>query len=144
MSTEQNKQTIARIYAALENGDLSVYGENLHDDYVWRAAGHSSWSKRFEGRETVQRDLMRPLFALFATRYTARVISLIGEGDTVVAEVQGDVVTKSGERYDNQYCFIFRFRDGKIAEIIEYADTALEERVLGRYEDVVAAWRATA
>jgi ketosteroid isomerase-like protein len=37
------------------------------------------------------------------------------------------------------YCFVFRFKDGKIAEIVEYGDTDLEERVLGPYEEAVKA-----
>jgi ketosteroid isomerase-like protein len=49
---------------------------------------------------------------------------------------------KSGERYDNHYCFIFHFRDGKIAEVVEYCDTDLEERVLGNYDAVRAANQA--
>ena len=47
-----------------------------------------------------------------------------------MARCQGDVTLRTGERYDTQYCFWFRLRDGLIAEIIEYGDTALVERVL--------------
>ena len=138
MSAAENKEIIRRIYEALEQGDRSLFGDAVHSDYVWRLPGHSSWSKRFEGRAAVERDLLKPLFALFATTYTARAINLIAEGDYVVAEVRGDVMTKRGDRYNNEYCFIFRFRDGKIVEVIEYGDTDLEERVLGRHEDVLA------
>ena len=53
MGTVENKETIRRIYAALENGDRSVFGASVQPDYVWRLAGQSSWSKRFEGQEDV-------------------------------------------------------------------------------------------
>ncbi len=142
MSAQDNKDTIRRIYAALETGDQSVFGQSVHPDYVWRLPGHSDWSRRFEGQEAVRRDLLAPLFSLFANTYTARAINLIADGDQVVAEVRGKVLTKSGQRYDNEYCFIFRFRDGKIAEIVEYCDTDLEVRVLGPYDDAVAAYRS--
>lgn len=137
MGTAENKETIKRIYAALEHGDRSVFGASVHPDYVWRFPGHCSWSKRFSGQEEVRNRLLKPLFALFATEYTAKVINLVAEGDTVVAEVRGDVQTKAGKRYNNEYCFLFKFRGDKIAEIVEYCDTDLEERVLGRYEDAV-------
>ena len=137
MGTIENKETIRRIYAALENGDRSVFGASVHPDYVWRLPGHSSWSKCFTGQEDVRQRLLKPLFALFATEYRARAINLVAEGDHVVAGVRGDVETKSGQRYNNEYSFLFRFRDGKIAEIVEYCDTDLEERVLGSYEDAV-------
>lgn len=142
MSAERNKQVIERIYAAMAQGDRGVFAASVHPDYVWRFPGHCSWSRRFEGQEAIHRDLLRPLFALFATDYTARAINLVAERETVVAEVRGDVMLKSGERYDNHYCFIFHFRDGKIAEVVEYCDTDLEERVLGQYDTVLAAYRA--
>ena len=137
MRTAENKETIRRIYAALEHGDRSVFGASVHPDYIWRFPGHCSWSKRFSGQEEVRSRLLKPLFALFATEYKAKAINLIAEGDTVVAEVRGDVQTKTGKRYNNEYCFLFRFRGEKIAEIVEYCDTDLEERVLGPYDDAV-------
>lgn len=144
MSAIENKETIRRIYAALETGDRSVFGDSVHPDYAWVLTGRSNWSRRFDGQETVRRDLLAPLFNLFADTYTARAVNLIAEGDQVVAEVRGSVLAKSGQRYDNEYCFIFRFRDGKIFEVVEYCDTALGERALGPYEDAVAAYRALA
>ena len=143
MRTAENKETIRRIYAALEHGDRSVFGASVHPDYIWRFPGHCSWSKRFSGQEEVRNRLLKPLFALFATEYKAKAINLIAEGDTVVAEVRGDVQTKTGKRYNNEYCFLFRFRGDKIAEIVEYCDTDLEERVLGPYDDAVRQLAAT-
>lgn len=138
-STQDNKDVIRKIYQAMAAGDRAPFGEAVRDDYVWRLPGRSSWSRRFETREVVQRDLLKPLFALFAGAYRAECINLIAEGDWVVAEVRGEVVTRRGELYDNAYCFLFRFRDGKIAEIVEYGDTDLLERVLGPYEAALAA-----
>ena len=142
MSAEGNKQVIERIYAAMAQGDRSVFAASVHPDYVWRFPGHCSWSRRFDGQEAIHRDLLRPLFDLFATDYTAHAINLVAEGEMVVAEVRGDVMLKSGQRYGNHYCFIFHFRDGKIAEVVEYCDTDLEERVLGNYDAVLTAHRA--
>jgi len=137
MGTLEKKETIRRIYAALENGDRSVFGASVQPDYVWRLAGQSSWSKRFAGHEDVRANLLKPLYALFATQYRARAVNLVAEGDHVVAEIRGDVQTRTGKRYDNEYCFVFRFCDGGIAEIVEYGDTDLIERALGSYEDAV-------
>ena len=137
MGTIENKDTIRRIYQALETGDRSVFGASVHPDYVWRFPGHSSWSKRFSGQEEVRTKLLKPLFALFATEYRAQAINLVAEGYFVVAEVRGDVQTKRGQRYNNEYCFVFKFRGDKIAEVVEYCDTDLEERVLGNYDEAV-------
>lgn len=142
MSLNDNKQTITNIYNALAQGDTSVFASACHPDYVWRFPGHYSWAKRFEGQAAVQQNLIKPLYALFATQYKSHAINIMAEGDSVVAEVRGDVMTKAGQRYNNEYCMIFKFRNSKIIEVVEYCDTDLIERVLGKYEDAVASYNA--
>lgn len=139
MGADANKDTIRRIYEAMALGDTSVFSASVHPDYVWRLPGHASWSGEHHGREAILRDLIQPLFARFAGRYSARLVRIFGEGDLVCAEVEGRATVKGGGRYDNFYCFVFRFRGDKIAEVTEYADTDLEERVLGPYPEAVAA-----
>lgn len=138
MGAAANKEIVREIYEAMENGDRSAFGEAMHPDCVWRLAGHHSWTGPFEGQANIRNNLLRPLFNQFAGTYRAKAVNLVGEGDVVVAEVQGDVMTKRGERYDNEYCILFYFRDGKIVQIVEYCDTDLIERVLGPYGDAVA------
>jgi ketosteroid isomerase-like protein len=43
------------------------------------------------------------------------------------------MVSKEGARYDNEYCLVCRFENGKIAEMREYCDSVLTEAVLGKY-----------
>src|SRR3954451_25396222 len=107
MGTSENKETIERIYAALEHGDRSVFGASVHPDYIWRLPGHCSWSKRFSGQEDVRNRLLKPLFALFATEYTAKAINLIAEGDFVCPQVRGYMETESARRYKNKCGFRF-------------------------------------
>jgi ketosteroid isomerase-like protein len=62
----------------------------------------------------------------------------IADEDLVVVEARGDMWTKSGKRYDNHYCLIYRLKDGKIVEGWEYQDSNLCERVLGSYPPAAA------
>lgn len=142
MSATKNKETVRAIYRAMAAGDRAVFAASVHPDYTWRFPGQHSWARRFEGQTDIDRNLLRPLFNLFETEYTAEAVNLIAEGDLVVAEVCGRVATKRGERYDNEYCFIFRFQNGKIIEITEYCDSDLIERVLGSYDDALDAVNA--
>ena len=86
MRTAENKETIRRIYAALEHGDRSVFGASVHPDYIWRFPGHCSWSKRFSGQEEVRSRLLKPLFALFATEYKAKAINLTDDRRAKITE----------------------------------------------------------
>jgi ketosteroid isomerase-like protein len=50
-----------------------------------------------------------------------------------VVEGRGEMTSKTGVPYNNEYCLIYRLREGKIVEITEYNDSALCERVLGPF-----------
>lgn len=143
MNTATNKEIIRKIYAALAQGDRGQFAAHLAPDYVWRFPSNGSWSRTCVGQDEVRDKLLGPLFALFAGPYTARLVGLVAEGEQVVAQVEGHVPLKSGQVYENRYCMIFHFREGKIAEVVEYCDTDHVERVLGPYEDALRAYRSS-
>jgi ketosteroid isomerase-like protein len=124
-TTERNRELIRHIYAELAEGNGRPFVDNLADDVPWTIMGSTSWSRTYEGKQAVREELLRPLFAQFADTYTAQARRLIAEGDLVVAEVRGRVLTNAGKPYHNSYCFIFRIADGKVHELTEYQDTAL-------------------
>jgi ketosteroid isomerase-like protein len=144
MSTEENKTKVREIYDALADGDASVFARHVHPDYVWRLSGHCSWSRDYVGQEAIRQQLIGPLFMTFRTPYKAVLKSIAAEGDVVIAEVEGDATTKGGMRYNNLYCFIFRFRDGLIEMVTEYCDTDFVERVLGPYQHALMQGHAPA
>ena len=78
---------------------------------------------------------MAPLFANFATRYTNHATRFIAEDDFVVVECRGNVTTKSGQPYNNSYCYVCRMSGGKLTELTEYLDTELVTKVLSAPKD---------
>ena len=94
-------------------------------------AGGTAWSRSWRGKQAVREQLLRPLFERFADTYTNEALRFIAEGDHVVVECRGRVMTKSGKRYDNHYCYICRLAGGRLVELTEYMDTALALDALG-------------
>ncbi len=47
-----------------------------------------------------------------------------------MVQCQGSAVTRRGQRYDNEYCYVCRFSGGKLRELTEYLDTELVTAVL--------------
>jgi ketosteroid isomerase-like protein len=125
-----NKRIVSDAFDGLARADATAFLDLMTDDFVWIVEGQSKWSLRFDGKEAVQRDLIRPLFANFATPYRNLAEELIAEGDRVVVLCRGEVKTRAGKDYNNSYCFVLRMRDGKMVELREYMDTALAEAVL--------------
>jgi ketosteroid isomerase-like protein len=84
-----------------------------------------------EGKAALVRDLYGYLSTLLAEGRRTIAHRFIADGDHVVVEARGDMVTKAGVRYQNEYCLVYRLANGKIVEIREYCDSALCEAVLG-------------
>ena len=56
---------------------------------------------------------------------------MVVDGDTAVVQQRITATTKTGNAYDNQYCWVYTCRDGKIAQMEEYADTLVASRAMG-------------
>jgi ketosteroid isomerase-like protein len=128
--TNPNKQLLEVIFAALARGDSKPFLDSLADDFCWLAKGTNAWSGTYRGKQAVRDDLLRPLFANFAGPYTNTAHRFIADGDWVAVECRGQVITKAGKPYNNEYCWVCRVEGGKLAEVIEYMDTELVATVL--------------
>jgi ketosteroid isomerase-like protein len=133
MSAADNKKLMENIFARIREGDRSLFVESLADEVTMTVTGQYSWSQTFRGKEAVLRDLFGYVRSLLAEQGRTRAFRFIADDDWVVVEARGDMLTKSGERYDNHYCLIYRIADGRIREIREYQDSTLCERVLGPF-----------
>lgn len=133
MSAEANKKLIQQVFSDSANRSGTTFIDHLADDATWVQTGQCSWSRTFTGKDEITNSLFGPLRSLLTDRPRTLAFNFIAEGEYVVVEARGDNVTKSGERYDNEYCFVWRVQNGKITQIKEYCDSALVERVLGRY-----------
>jgi len=135
MSAAANKKLMQEIFAAVAAGDRTLLVESLADDVTMRGTGQSSWSKTFKGKAALLRELYGYLQTLLAEGRRTIPLRFIADDDHVVVEARGDMKTKAGVRYDNEYCLIYRLKDGRIVEIREYCDWTLTEAVLGKFPE---------
>jgi uncharacterized protein len=133
MDAAENKKLMQELFADLARGDRTRYLAHLADDFRLVVTGQYSWSQTFEGRETALRELYGYVRSRLKEPGKTVAQRFIADGDLVVVEARGDMVTKEGERYDNHYCLVYRLKDGKIVEMREYQDSTLCERVLGPF-----------
>jgi ketosteroid isomerase-like protein len=126
----ENKALMREVFAELATGNGRPFVDALGDDIRWRIIGSTEWSGTWEGKSSVQKGLLDPLFAQFATRYRNTALRLIAEDDYVVIECRGDVTTKDGRPYRNTYCYVCRLDGGKVRELTEYCDTELLTKAL--------------
>lgn len=135
MSAEKNKQLMQTIFAEIETGSGALFAATLADDVVMRVTGQYSWSRTFTGKEAVMRDLYGYVRSLVERGSRTIPLNMFADGDHVIVEARGAMMTRTGQKYDNEYCLIYRFAGGKIVEMREYCDSVLCEERLGLFPD---------
>jgi len=138
MGAAENKMLMQRIFAAAGDPDpavrdRSLFAASLADDVTWTVTGQYSWSRVFTGKQAIMNDLHGHVRSLLAERARTIAHRFVADDDCVVVEARGNNLTRSGVRYDNDYCLVFRLENGKIREIREYCDSVLTEKALGRF-----------
>lgn len=129
MSSEENKKIAKRFFECANQGDLETSMALLADDVKWTDIGSTRFAGTYHGKDALQNDLLGPLFSQLKAGIFSTVGKVIGDGDYVVVQSSGLGETLDGQPYNNHYCHIFRFRNGRICEVEEFCDTALVNRV---------------
>ena len=130
MPTTENKSLLQNIFSETAKGNGKPFIDALADNVSWSIIGSTPWSKTYKGKAAVLRELLGPLNAQLVNRNTITAQTFIADGDRVAVEGQGHNTTKDGKSYNNRYCWVFRFADGRVIELMEYTDTALIESAL--------------
>lgn len=110
--SERNKAALVAANAAISKGDNEGFLSFCTDDVVWTTVGEST----LKGKEAVRQWM--------STAYVEppdfSVDRLIADGDVVAA--LGDITIRddAGTPKRHAYCDVWRFRDGRMAELKAY------------------------
>jgi ketosteroid isomerase-like protein len=134
MSRQENIDLLNRYFTLMDRGEWEAVEEMYHDDIVIHMNGTTPASGRLEGKAAVTDTLiaeqvhgaLAPETMHFARRWKI----MCADDERVVAIMEGGGPTLKGDVYDQTYCEIFRFKDGKVIEMHAFIDTALAERAL--------------
>jgi ketosteroid isomerase-like protein len=131
---DENIRLLDAYFTAMSASEWETVEAMYHDDIVIHLAGTTPASGRLEGKAAVTGDLIArqvhaaldPARMHFAKRWKI----MCADDERVVAIMEGGGPTRDGDVYDQLYCEIFRFQDGRIIEMHAFLDTALVERAL--------------
>jgi uncharacterized protein len=126
-----NRACLEHVFAETAKGNGRACLKAFAEDANWTVTGTTGWSKTYRGKPAILNDLIAPLRRILAPPLKIHARRFIAEGDIVVVEARGQNVTRDGRPYENNYCYVFEFRDGKVAALTEYADTELFRSALG-------------
>ena len=104
-----NKQIVEEVNASFAEGGVEGFLSHCADDVVWTMVGNTTTRGKDAIREWMaSMDIEPPKFT---------VDNIIAEGDFVTAYGDMTMKEKDGKTVPYAYCDIYRFRDGKIAEL---------------------------
>ena len=133
-SRDANIALATRYYKALEAGDFDALAALHSDDVVFNLVGSTPVSGRWVGKEECFGPLVAdnvvgklvPETVQFSRQWR---IMCAGE-NRVVGIMRGGGMAANGHEYLQTYCQVMTIRDGKVAELHEFFDTALAELAL--------------
>lgn len=131
MGSTENKQLMQDVFAEFAQANSRPFVDAMADDFRWTISGNGRWSRTYDGKQAVLTELFPALRERIEGRIKMSAHRVLADGDYVVVEAHGANVTKAGMPYNNSYCFVCRFADGKLVELTEYMDTELVTAALG-------------
>lgn len=131
MGITENKALVLSYFETLSQvktlgSDLLAF---LAEDVTWWIQPASPAAGLYEGKNKV-RALFEYDAPIFSSPLKARVLKMVGEGNTVAAEVVITAKNCKGENYENYYLFLIEVENGKFKSVREYLDTLYAQRVL--------------
>jgi uncharacterized protein len=104
-----NKEILEKANAAIAKGDFEGFLTLCTDDTVWTFEG----DRTLRGKAAVRQWMM----ATYKEPPKFRVDRMIAEGDFVAALGAITLKDEEGKTAQHAYCDVWRFRDGKMAEL---------------------------
>jgi hypothetical protein len=133
MSAHSNKELVKRYFDAVNAGDEQRIRSLVTDDFVFKSMYQNPPSMRMEwdiegfaaAPRIMSSHMNKPIVLTPGT--------MTAEDDRVAVEAESYGEMKNGKVYANAYHFLFRIRDGKIAEVREYSCSYTAYDVFGEY-----------
>ena len=107
-----NRAIVESVNDSFAKGEIEGFLLACTDDVTWTMVGH----KTTQGKDAIREWLT----SMDCEPPTFTVDNLIAEGDLVVAHGDMTMKEKDGKTAPYAYCDIYRFRDGKIAELSSF------------------------
>ena len=129
----KNRRTVEIWYDALASGDSARMLGLQWEDVIYNIHGTTPVSGRFQGNDTLVREIFPKVFGrlqMDTFKFCTRCKIMCADDQRVVAFMQADGHALNGVRYNQTYCHVFGFRDGKSGEFWEFFDSVLAESAI--------------
>lgn len=103
------------------------FSEKFH----WIIKGTSVLSGEYHDKAVFLKDVIQRLSDQLQDNWKMHILGVFPSDNVLVVEMRGEVKTKLGGDYNNEYCWIFHFEDHKVVKLVAYYDSLLVDKTLG-------------
>lgn len=118
---ETNKALVTQLFDALNTGNVDAAVAIYAPEGCVQTMGSTLISGE-SGFDQIPRAINN-IFSVFPDGLRFTINGMVAEGDKVAVEAVSQGEHISGQSYENDYHFLFEFRDGKLLRLKEYMDT---------------------
>lgn len=118
---DETRRAVERFMDVFSTGDAQATVALMTEDATWWVAGATGLSGTYDRAAFAK--LLRSVNEICTGPIKLTPKEWTIDGDRVAVETESLTHTRAGRKYNNQYHFLFRVRDGKIAGVREYLDT---------------------
>jgi ketosteroid isomerase-like protein len=124
-----SESDVRALFKGLESGNGAAFFAHVADDVDWTVEGTHPLAGHYHGKADFQDHTFRKLEKVLSNGAQLHVANVITSGDWAIVELRSLATAKNGFRFDNRYCWVTRFADGKIVEVRAYLDSAMVQRL---------------
>jgi len=128
-SSEDNKALVRAAFEPWDQGDSAPFFDIIAEDVVWTVIGTTPVSGVYRSKRALVDRAFGPLLERLEGPLTTRLIDVAAEGAKVFLRFQSTGAARTGQQYNQVYCFAMVMREGRIVEIVAYLDTELLARI---------------
>ncbi len=126
---EANKALVNKFLAAFSDSRFTDALESMDEQGTWWVAGSTDISGTYTKQEFL--DLASSVAGGTKAGIRLTPTGITAEGNRVAVEAVSDGETMDGKSYQNQYHFLFEFKNGKFIAVREYMDPMHVREVFG-------------
>lgn len=127
--TARNETIVRDAFQRWAAGD-NVFQQLLAPDIVWTIPGSGSVAGTYRGMTDFIERASVPLVSRLATPLVPQVRHIWAVGDRVIVRFDATATTTGGHPYRNQFAWLFRMKDGKVAEAEAFLDLVAYQQVV--------------
>jgi ketosteroid isomerase-like protein len=121
--------SVREIFKGLENGDGAAFFEHVADNVDWIVEGTHPLAGHYLNKKAFIEGTFAKLSQVLPNGAQLHVEDLLVKDNEAVVELHSLATAKNGLRFDNRYCWVVYFRDGVIARVRAYLDSAMVARL---------------